>query len=152
MKYTLIAITLLLASCANSTKTTNNTHSSQDTIKQSLIDTDGDGIPDQQEIYVYKTDPKSKDTDNDGLTDGEEILKYGTDPLMPDTDGDGLTDGYEVNVLKTNPKKMDTDGDGVNDKYDKCPTVSGKLPDGCPRVFWELSYICCSDDTSILLS
>ncbi len=132
MKYTLILTAFLFVSCGSSTKTIDATNGSQDTQKQSLIDTDGDGIPDQQEIYIYKTDPKLRDTDGDGLTDGQEILKYGTDPLMPDTDGDGLLDGYEVNVIKTDPKKMDTDGDGVNDKEDKCPTVFGKLPDGCP--------------------
>lgn len=38
------------------------------------------------------------DTDGDGLTDGEEI-DLGTDPNNPDTDGDGLTDGEEVLVI-----------------------------------------------------
>jgi hypothetical protein len=35
------------------------------------------------------------DTDGDGLTDEEEIV-HGTDPTKPDTDGDGLTDREEV--------------------------------------------------------
>ncbi len=130
MKYIAFFISLFLIACGNTSRTLESSYISQTAHKQSLIDTDDDGIPDQQEIYIYKTDPKSRDTDGDGLTDGQEILKYGTDPLM--SDGDGLIDGYEVNVLKTNPKKADTDGDGVNDKEDKCPTISGKLPDGCP--------------------
>ncbi|WP_418499090.1 gliding motility-associated C-terminal domain-containing protein [Flagellimonas sp.] len=38
------------------------------------------------------------DTDGDGLMDSEEIA-LGTDPNDPDTDGDGLTDGEEVLVV-----------------------------------------------------
>ncbi|UJH68323.1 Calx-beta domain-containing protein [Allomuricauda sp. SCSIO 65647] len=38
------------------------------------------------------------DTDGDGLTNGEEI-DLGTDPNDPDTDDDGLTDGEEVLVV-----------------------------------------------------
>jgi len=37
----------------------------------------------------------SVDTDNDGLTDEEEDL-YGTELRKPDTDGDGFTDGQEL--------------------------------------------------------
>ncbi len=95
-------------------------------------DTDGDGLNDFQEIYVYRTDPNKQDTDGDGLFDGEEVLKYGTDPLSWDSDGDGLADGYEVNILHTNPKNHDTDGDGIWDKLDKCPLVKGVPPEGCP--------------------
>ncbi len=36
------------------------------------------------------------DKDNDLLTDDEEIFIYGTDPNNPDTDGDGCLDGAEV--------------------------------------------------------
>lgn len=78
-------------------------------------DSDGDGISDYDEIYVYGTDPLNPDTDGDGLTDYEEIYEYGTDPLNPDTDGDGLSDGDEVNVYGTDPLDPDTDGDGLTD-------------------------------------
>jgi outer membrane protein OmpA-like peptidoglycan-associated protein len=78
-------------------------------------DSDGDGISDYDEIYVYGTDPLNPDTDGDGLTDYEEIYVYGTDPLNPDTDGDGLSDGDEVNVYGTDPLDPDTDGDGLTD-------------------------------------
>lgn len=43
----------------------------------------------------------SVDTDGDGLTDEEEII-VGTDPLNPDTDGDGFPDGLEL-ALGSNP-------------------------------------------------
>lgn len=55
------------------------------------------------------------DTDGDGLTDEEERTKYFTNPQMADTDGDGLNDGAEVKVYGTDPNKADTDGGGVND-------------------------------------
>ena len=107
-------------------------------------DTDGDGLLDTDEIYVYGTDPNDPDTDGDGLTDGDEVLVHftdptledtdggtvgdgvevanGTDPLDPaddvpplDTDGDGLLDDDEVNVYGTDPNNPDTDGDGLQD-------------------------------------
>lgn len=61
-------------------------------------DSDGDGLSDYDEIYIYGTDPLDPDTDGDGLTDYDEIFVYGTDPLNPDTDGDGFTDGQEVEM------------------------------------------------------
>jgi len=38
------------------------------------------------------------DSDADGLTDDEEIEEHGTDPSAYDTDGDGLSDGFEIQV------------------------------------------------------
>lgn len=59
------------------------------------IDTDGDGLTDDEE-RVLKTNPTLPDTDGDGLTDREEVRVFSTDPLNPDTDGDGFSDGTEV--------------------------------------------------------
>lgn len=78
------------------------------------IDTDGDGITDNDEIG-NGTNPYDEDTDNDGepdylpidgeddsdsdgLTDPEEVL-LGTDPNNPDTDGDDLIDGNDADPL-----------------------------------------------------
>ena len=79
------------------------------------LDTDGDGLSDEDEVNVHGTDPLIPDTDGDGLSDGEEVNVQGTDPLNPDTDGDGLPDGEEVNVQGTDPLNPDTDGDGLSD-------------------------------------
>lgn len=38
------------------------------------------------------------DSDGDGLTDDDEINIHGTDPNNPDTDGDGFNDGVEVSM------------------------------------------------------
>ncbi|MEX0686404.1 MAG: OmpA family protein [Balneolales bacterium] len=78
------------------------------------VDTDGDGIPDQEELRIG-TDPENPDTDGDGLSDGDELYEYNTDPLVADTDGDGLSDGDEVMVYNTDPLNPDTDGDGLSD-------------------------------------
>ncbi|MDE0594899.1 MAG: hypothetical protein OSB65_06610, partial [Roseibacillus sp.] len=75
-------------------------------------DFDGDGVSDLQEI-ADGTDPTNPDTDGDGLGDGVENTN-GTDPTNPDTDGDGLTDGAE-DTLGTDPLVVDTDGDGSDD-------------------------------------
>ncbi len=84
-------------------------------------DTDGDGIPDGQEVGYdcsfdrgQDTDPTTADTDGDGLPDKAE-RENGTDPLNPDTDGDGLDDGTEVAVDCLDPTDSDTDGDGIPD-------------------------------------
>jgi len=49
-----------------------------------LSDTDGDGLGDGQEVFIYGTDPTRADTDGDGLDDGLELMVLGTDPLTPD--------------------------------------------------------------------
>jgi hypothetical protein len=60
------------------------------------IDTDGDGLFDEDEIKIYGTNPLVADTDGDGLSDGAEITIHSTNPLASDTDGDGLNDGVEI--------------------------------------------------------
>lgn len=39
------------------------------------FDTDHDGLTDEQEKTMYKTDPKKADSDGDGYPDGEEVKK-----------------------------------------------------------------------------
>ncbi len=84
-------------------------------------DSDGDGIPDDEEIRLGM-DPNNPadallDLDRDGLNARDEYLA-GTDPRNPDTDGDGISDGDEVRGVRgfvTNPLLADTDGDGIRD-------------------------------------
>ncbi len=67
-----------------------------------LIDTDGDGIPDDDETDIYGTDPNNADTDGDGIDNGDEVAYWG-DSWYADYDGDGL-----INL-------SDADGDSVID-------------------------------------
>jgi hypothetical protein len=78
-----------------------------------VLDSDGDGLPDYQETDTYHTDPNDADSDDDGLNDGEEVGRD-TDPLLSDSDGDGLNDAEEL-ALGTDPADADTDDDGVED-------------------------------------
>jgi len=46
-------------------------------------DTDGDGLSDYDELYIYGTSPYLWDTDGDGISDYDEIMR-GTNPLCPE--------------------------------------------------------------------
>ena len=110
-------------------------------------DTDGDGLTDLDEGYVFETDLFDPDTDDDGLSDGLEVNDLGTDPLAKDSDGDGVPDGDEdhdadglsngdeVNVYGTDPVVADTDIDGLSDgeevnTYHTDPLVADTDGDG----------------------
>ena len=80
-----------------------------------VLDSDGDGLSDMDEIDILGTDPMSSDTDNDGLTDLEEVTIYQSDPLLIDTDNDGLTDLEEAVIYLSDPTLVDSDNDGLTD-------------------------------------
>jgi len=105
------------------------------------LDTDSDGLSDNNENNTYFTDSNNSDTDGDGLSDGWEVnyglnplwssdasfdgdsdgltnheeYQYDADPTNSDTDGDELSDGDEVNKYHTDPTNSDTDGDRYSD-------------------------------------
>src|SRR3989339_2216836 len=86
-----------------------------------LVDSDLDGVPDQDETNIYHTDISKPDTDGDGYSDWLE-LNTGFSPLNPkpvrlednDFDNDGLSDRMELN-FHTDLSEPDTDGDGFED-------------------------------------
>ena len=107
---------------------------SQETGTAVVLDTDGDGVPDSEElelgtcVAVSATCPTPWDSDGDGYSDFLEVQykTSGFDPLDPkkpptpcatigvDRDGDGLTDCEEA-FLGTSPLNVDTDGDFLSD-------------------------------------
>ncbi|WP_444996601.1 putative Ig domain-containing protein [Aliikangiella sp. IMCC44359] len=122
-------------------------------LKKTGLDTDNDGLTNEDEVNVHGTDPENPDTDGDNLTDGDEVNTYGTNPLLKDTDTDGIPDDYEVaNSLKplendasgdldkdglTNLEEYqagtlanndDTDGDGEKDGEDSNPLIPNTAP------------------------
>jgi hypothetical protein len=96
----------------------------------SAVDTDGDGIPNYQDL----------DSDGDGIPDNVEAqtsLAY-TPPSGSDTDNDGLDNAYEtggITYIDTDgdgtPDFLDTDSDndGTNDTTEAALTLSGSDSD-----------------------
>ncbi|RLF16778.1 MAG: hypothetical protein DRN06_04845, partial [Thermoprotei archaeon] len=110
-----------------------------DLIHVAQADPDGDGLPTPLEERIG-TDPGEPDTDGDGLTDGEEYWLFGSDPVDEDTDGDGIPDYYEAKVVMADwglnaTERPDTDGDGLIDIRDMDADNDG-LTDGL-----EYSYV-----------
>ena len=110
------------------------------------VDTDGDGIPDEEEQELG-TDPLEPDSDGDGLDDDEEI-QIGTDPLSDDTDGDGYSDLVELEgftlpgdttVWYPDPNLADSNDDGIPDSIEWDVTDGGTPADtdgdGVPDLF-----------------
>jgi hypothetical protein len=67
------------------------------------FDTDFDGLPDGLEykigtVFLVGGGVTSPDSDGDGILDGAEYYIYGTDPLDADSDNDGYPDGYEIAI------------------------------------------------------
>ncbi|MBK8912870.1 MAG: OmpA family protein [Chlorobi bacterium] len=89
-------------------------------------DTDGDNLPDPDEVRRHGTDPTNPDTDGDGLRSDTELLAHRTNPNRADTDGDRLSDGDEVS-RKTDPLVVDTDGDDLNDGEEVLETNTNPL-------------------------
>ncbi|HPF37716.1 MAG TPA: IPT/TIG domain-containing protein [Phycisphaerae bacterium] len=112
-----------------------------------MVDTDLDGLSDGREELLGSdpNDPNDAaiDSDHDGLLDNDEIngwdvkfvhrhnacdgsttclttVHVTSDPFDPDTDRDGLPDALEF-ALKTNPRLRDTDGDTLSDLREYAP-------------------------------
>ncbi|MBU1703684.1 S-layer homology domain-containing protein, partial [Patescibacteria group bacterium] len=116
------------------------------------IDTDGEGLPDNYEKYIYTTSPTNPDTDGGGVNDFLEVLN-GTNPLYApddikekeleyDDDKDGMPSlwekDYGLNPYDPKDAPQDPDGDGLTNleeyKYGTNPfdpdTDDGGVNDG----------------------
>jgi hypothetical protein len=85
------------------------------------VDSDGDGLTNQDEVQLYGLNAFDNDTDDDGLNDGDELYnRYGYSyPNLYDSDYDGLSDLEEIACLFgycTSAIAADTDFDGRSDR------------------------------------
>jgi outer membrane protein OmpA-like peptidoglycan-associated protein len=120
-------------------------HSLGVTFKFGGVDTDNDGIYDQDDacpeeagLEIFNGCP---DSDNDGIQDSKDDCPN-TPGLAefngcPDSDGDGVIDNDDkcptVAGLKSLMGCPDADGDGVADGDDNCPNEAGPAANnGCP--------------------
>ena len=94
---------------------------------EEVIDTDNDGLPDDDETNIHNTDPLDPDSDDDNLMDGYEIFNSSTSPIDSDSDDDLLDDGQEVLIFLTNPLQDDSDSDGLTDGTEVLVTFSNPL-------------------------
>ena len=65
-------------------------------------DSDGDGLPDWDEVFRHGTDPRRIDTDGDSLSDSSEVLA-GANPLDADENNDGVPDGVDPVAWAADP-------------------------------------------------
>ncbi|MCB9168693.1 MAG: T9SS type A sorting domain-containing protein [Flavobacteriales bacterium] len=68
------------------------------------VDSDNDGLFDEDETNVFGTDPFDPDTDGGGVNDGTEVLVDGTDPLDPADDL--VTPGPGARNMRVNTVQM----------------------------------------------
>ncbi|MEI8103642.1 MAG: hypothetical protein WCG84_01920 [Candidatus Moraniibacteriota bacterium] len=75
------------------------------TVQAVIVDSDQDGLSDSAEVQVYHTDPNKADTDGDSVPDGQEILE-GTNPLDPN---DSTIRTIDEQILATQTQFFDPD-------------------------------------------
>jgi hypothetical protein len=101
-------------------------YSSKDDSFKYALDSDSDGLSNFDEVKNYGTNPRLVDTDGDGMRDEDEV-HFSFDPLnandgYEDADNDGLSNSSEVGTRNSNrftsPHNSDSDSDGFDDGWE----------------------------------
>jgi len=100
------------------------------------VDSDGDGVRDDDDLCPADVDPLQEDTDSDGIGDACDLCPDDTGSGGPDTDGDGVPDACDR--CEGYLDSLDADNDSVPDACDVCANENDLLdadndsvPDGC---------------------
>jgi len=122
--------------------------------KKEPQDTDGDGVPDDQDncynpgCYIVDSQGCPQDHDSDGVNDCDDDCPYdkgsssndGCPESPSDRDNDGVTDDQDdcynpgCGIVDSQGCPRDSDSDGVNDCDDDCPLEYGEQRNnGCPE-------------------
>jgi hypothetical protein len=88
-----------------------------------VVDSDGDGIPDQVDNCPFVYNPNQLDSDGDGIGDVCDNCPFVSNPNQLDSDGDGIGDACDNCRFVANPNQLDSDSDGIGDVCDNCPFV-----------------------------
>jgi len=120
-------------------------HSAGLALRFGIIDTDDDGIPDEEDACPNEAGPATThgcpDKDGDGIPDKTDACpdQPGLASMngCPDSDGDGVADKDDKCPSEKGLKEMqgcpDRDADGIADKDDQCPDQKGLAQfNGCP--------------------
>ena len=123
------------------TTTTISSSSSSSSTAIDNNDSDADGLSDNDEVNIYRTNQLNNDTDGDRLLDGKEVNGWAwaaeekrgctanachihkTNPLNPDTDQDRNDDYYEYSNFGSNPSNPDQDNDELLDGLESGPNA-----------------------------
>jgi hypothetical protein len=121
------------------------------------LDSDGDGLYDDDESFVYGTDPFGYDSDGDGVGDGEEVY-YGTNPAIgeqvvlqeppPDASVGEVGNGGAVAIGDVNNGGNAGDAIGVGDTWGSCHAEGATCTydtDCCNTG----TVLCCFDGTTL---
>jgi LPXTG-motif cell wall-anchored protein len=87
------------------------------------VDTDNDGVPDDEDNCPNTPNPDQEDADGDGVGDACDNCPDAANPGQEDADGDGVGDACDNCSNTPNPNQEDVDSDRVGDACDNCPTV-----------------------------
>ncbi len=95
-----------------------NGQTEQSLLKLMQTDTDGDGLSDYDEMYVYHTSIYLKDSDSDGYSDKEEV-DNGFDPNCPKGQNcRGVEQNNSQNNLSSEKQPLSSDQTNNKDKTD----------------------------------